>query len=555
MWLKVDNWDDINADQIIGNYYDSGFGLINESALTSPIFSVVETTSGNLFNLNYKLSHLETINLSKETDSENHIIQRLVNFEYWIIDKQNRKLRRYSVEGKVQKTVDIPSNIISYIDQVEIDSHENLYLFNIENKKIVKLSSNGSYLETITLTMAFKRIELGIDNSLKYSFGETSCIDNENNLWQVVGGNLYKNEEIYANIGPVQQITCDANNNLWIVHIKDKITKFNIDENKFEFTKSIGKNSLIDDDCFEYNGQFRFLNFLKTPKISKTCVETDSKTEDLAVLIDDSDKLIYLINSEGSLITKLSLYGLVTVDLAAVNDGLQFKSIGDFSSYQFLRKYGAREKNLSWKFKIGTVNEKDTKLLKLTYDVGNIPPGWHNFSFVFNSTEGTAKYYIDTYLVDTSIFEKAKYQLQYDYKSSILVGASNIKNTTLNDLIQIDDAYKLIGDVGQIIMYNKPLTQGEISEIYFSSPLAVDKGSLKWNIPIGKRNYVEEIQHWFQMQLPTNKSKYYNINIHNLEVDGDVKKLIEDSIKNSVKKITPAHTDLYKVNWLNSSKK
>jgi hypothetical protein len=156
--------------------------------------------------------------------------------------------------------------------------------------------------------------------------------------------------------------------------------------------------------------------------------------------------------------------------------------------------------------------------------------------------------------VDTVLFEKAKYQIQYDYKSSILVGASNIKNTTLNDLIQVNDAYKLIADVGQIVMYNKSLTHGEISQIYFASDLSIDKGPLKWNVPIGVRNYIEEIKHWFQMQLPTNKSKYYNINIHNLQANDDVKKLIENSIRSNIKKITPAHTDLYKINWLDSTR-
>ena len=570
LWLRVDDWGNINGDQIIGNYYDSGFGFINEAALTSPLFTVVDSTSGNIFNLNFKLSHIDNIALPKETNSQNNIVQRLLDFSYWVVDSYNRKLRKYNIEGKIEKTVDISTDpltnpsYLSYIDQLEIDSQENLYLYSVKDKKIVILNSKGEYIKSVTHIEEYKRIETrikkleeneDIEDNIIYSYGNTSCIvsiDNKDSLWEVIGGNLYKDRQIYANLGPIQQISCDSKNNLWLVHQKDKITKFNITEDKFEFTKSIGKNALIDEDCFEYNGQFRFLNFIKTPKISKVCVETSDKTEDLAILVDDSDKLVYLINSEGALVSKLSLYGLLTVDLSTVMENHNFKAIGDFSSYQFLRKFGSLEKNLSWKFKIATANGSDGKLLKLTYDVKDIPPGWHNFVFNFDSTNGTAKYYIDTILVDKENFDKAKYQIQYDYKSSILVGASNIKNTTLNDLIQVDDAYKLLGDIGQILMYNKSLTQGEIAQIYFASDLSIDKGSLKWNIPIGERSYVEEIKHWFQMQLPTSKSKYYNINIHNLKADDDVKKLIEDSIRSNIKKITPAHTDLYKINWFDS---
>jgi hypothetical protein len=565
-WLRVDDWENINGDQIIGNYYDSGFGLINEASLTSPIFTLIDSTSGNVFNLNFKLSHIDNIAIPQEPNSQNNIVQRMLDYSYWIVDSYNRKLRKYNVDGKLQKTVDIstdPLTNLSYINQLEIDSQENLYLYSINDKKIIILDQQGNYIKSVTYANVhdYRRIEIqkeeqqSLENNILYSYGNASTVDNDNNLWEVIGGNLYKNREIFANLGAIQQLSCDSKNNLWIVYQKDKITKFNISENKFEFTKSIGKNSLIDEDCFEYNVQFRFLNFIKTPKTNKTCIETSEKTEDLAVLVDNSDKLVYLINSEGLLVSKLSLYGLLTVDLSTILGSRDFKALGDFTGYQFLRKFNtSSEKYLGWKFKIANANGGNGKLLNLTYDVKNLPPGWHNFVFNFDSTNGYAKYYIDTILVKTEYFEKAKYQLQYDYKSSILVGASTIKNRTLNDIIQVDDAYKLIGDVGHILMYNKSLTYGEISQIYFTSDFSIDKGPLKWNIPIGERNYVEEIKHWFQMQLPTSKSKYFNINIHNLQADDDVKKIIEESIKSNIKKIIPAHTDLYKINWIDEQK-
>jgi hypothetical protein len=51
------------------------------------------------------------------------------------------------------------------------------------------------------------------------------------------------------------------------------------------------------------------------------------------------------------------------------------------------------------------------------------------------------------------------------------------------------------------------------------------------------------------MQLPGSKSKYFNINIHNLDVNDDVKILIEDAIKNNIKKISPNNVELYNINW------
>jgi hypothetical protein len=552
LWLDVDDWNNITGDQIIGNYYESGFGLINDSAVTAPLFTVVDSTSGVIYNLNYKLNQTENLSLPVISNSKNFIIQRLTDFTYWVIDVQNRIIRKYGIEGKILIEKTINSSGFQYIDQVEIDSAQRLHLFDSKNRKIVRLDANGNILNTITTGVGYKRIEIDLNDNIVYSYGEASCIDNNNILWQVIGSNLYKNDQIYANIGPVQQISCDTKNNLWIVHQKDKLTKLNLNTNIFEFTKSIGRNSLIDDDCFIYEGQFRFIDFIKAPKTGKSCIETIEKNEDLTILVDDSDKIVYLYNSEGLLISTVNLYSLFTNDISNIGLERKFKALGDFSSYQYLRKYSSSNKALSWKFKIAYANGTNAELKSLTYDISNISPGWHNFVFCFDSTNGKAQYYIDTFLVDEVNFEKAKYQIQYDYRSSILVGAANIKNTSLNDLIKIDDAYKLIGRIGRILFYNKFLTKGEIEQIYYSSNFSKNKGELNWNISLGERNYVEEIQHWFQMQLPSNKSKYYNINIHNLNADDEVKKIIENAIKNNIKKITPAHTDLYKINWLNT---
>lgn len=550
IWLNVDDWDNITGDQIIGNYYESGFGLLNESSLTAPLITLINASSGIFYNLNYKFSQVDTITLPQLSGQENHIIQRLPDFSYWIVDSYNRILRKYSIEGVVKQEVTIPSYSATYINQLEVDSNQNIYLYDNSIKTVLVLNSLGQSISSVQLTNGYNRIEIDLNNSLIPIYGNCSAIDNDNNIWEIVGSNLYKNRQIHANIGPAQQITCDAQNNLWIAHAKDKLSKYNLNTGVFEFTKSIGRNVLVDNACFTFNEQFRFLNFVRVPKTNTECVPTSDKNEDLLVFIDDADKEALLINMDGLLVAKLNLNGLISTDLSTVSENIKFKALGDYTGYQYLRKYSITRKNLSWCFKIADVNGQNPQLLRLQYDVSNLPRGWHNLIFNFNSQEGVAKYYIDTFLVASVTFEPNRYQLYYDYKSSILLGAANIKNATLNDVIKIDDAYKFIGSVGSILMYAKSFTKGEIEQIYYSSPFAISKGSLKWNLNTGERNYIEQIEHWFQMQLPSNKSKYFNINVHNFTDDENVKSVIEDAIRNNIKKIVPAHTELYKINWI-----
>jgi len=550
IWVKVDDWDNITGEQIIGNYYDSGFGLVNDSALTAPVFTLINSTSGVFYNLNYKLAQIENIVLPNVQLQENQIVQRLPDFTYWIIDSKNRILRKYGVEGSLKTEVTIPVISASYINQVEIDAFENLYAYDATNKKGVIINTLGQTFSSFQFNQNYPRIEIDLYNKIVPVFGNASAIDNNNNLWEMVGGNLYKNRSVYANIGPVQQMACDAKNNLWIVYAKDKISKLNLNTETFEFTKSIGKNVLIDDDCFNFTNQFRFINFVRTPKTGTECIATSDKTEDLLVLVDDSDKELYLINLDGLLISRINMNSLLATNFSSVEKNVNFKSLGDFSGYQYLRKYAVSDKSLSWKFKIADVDGKNAQLLNLKYEVKDLPSGWHNFVFNFDSEKGTAKYYIDTQLVDEVSFSPNRFQLYYDFRSSILLGASNIKNTTLNDIIKIDDAYKFIGNIGSILMYTKSLTKGEIEQMYYSSPFAISKGPLRWNLVTGERNYIEEIQHWFEMQLPSNKSKYFNIKVHGLTDDPEIKKLIEEAIRNNIKKIAPAYTELYKINWV-----
>ena len=186
--------------------------------------------------------------------------------------------------------------------------------------------------------------------------------------------------------------------------------------------------------------------------------------------------------------------------------------------------------------------------MSLTHPVSSLPKGWHNFVFVFDSYNGVANYYIDTIKVDSVKFTPYL-ELYYDYRTSLLLGATTIKNTILNNLIDIDNGYKFVGSVGDLKMYNIVLNDNDVKQLYNSSTFSPEIQTLKWNMPVGKRNYIEEIKNWYKFQLPTNQSKYFNITIHNFGASSNVKNNIELAIRSIISKLSPANTSLYKINW------
>jgi hypothetical protein len=552
LWVKVDNWNSINGNQIFGNYYDSGFGLINESSLTTPLITILDSNANRYHNINYRFGRINNFEISKKTPlTKNRIVKRLADYSFWIFDTGNKKAKKISVDDQVLKEFDIL--FIEEISQVEIDSKENIYIYDNVLKKYVKYDAYGEYVNDVNLAKNVSQIQIDLNDKLIPLYGTHSCIDNDNSIWQVIGGNLYKCEDSeniafsknFASIGTVHDIVCDADNYLWLSHGQDSISKIDIKNEKIVMSFRIGKKSSLPlNKCLDESNVKRKIHLLRAPVDSNTIsCGLNNKTEDRLVLIDDEEKTLYQIDSNGNLLIKLDLLNLTK------NNNAEISAIGDITGYDYIRKYKISTKKLAWKLKISDITNKNQKLYSLEYNIADLKKGWHHFALSFDSTEGTAESYLDANLIQKITFEPKKYQLAYDFRTSLLLGVQNIKNTNLNDIIQINDGYKFIGEVSDLRMYAKGLTKGIIEQIYFSSDFGSRDKTMIWNMSVGKRNYIEDVKNWYKLQLPGSKSKYYNINLYNLNLPDNIKVLIEDAVRKNLEKISPAQASLYKINW------
>jgi hypothetical protein len=552
MWVNVDNWNSINGNQIFGNYYNSGFGLINESSLTTPIITTINKNTNRYHNINYRFGRISSFEISTKNDiTSNEIIKRLADYSFWVFDTGNKTAKKISIDDQV--LISLKIDYVDVISQVEIDSNENVYIYDNFNKKYVIYNTYGVYIDDNNLPINTNQIQIDLNDNLIPIYGTISTIDNNNTVWQIIGGNLYKctnpldisTSQIFANIGAVQDIVCDAENNLWISHDQDSVSKIDLVKEKIVLTFRIGKtSSLPANRCLDNTTRKRYLGLIRVPIDSNTfkCGE-QAKTEDRLILVDVDENILYQIDSNGNLLIKLDLISLTGDEQCKIG------ALGDFTGYDYIRKYKISTKKLSWKLKIADVNNKRAQLLSLNYNISSISPGWHHFALSFDSTEGTVSSYLDGFEIKKINFTPKEYQLYYDYRTSLLLGVQNIKNTNLNDIIQINDGYKFIGKVSDLRYYAKSLPKGVIEQIYLSSDYGSKDKTMLWNMAVGKRSYIEDIKNWYKMQLPGSKSKYYNINIYNLNVSDEIKMIIEDSIKNNLSKVAPAQANLYKINW------
>ena len=544
LWINVKDWSKIEGKQIFGNFYDSGYGLLNGSSLTAPIFTISENTSALAITANYKINIVNTTPLNVLKNRENKIIQRLSNFDCWIFDTNNIVATRYDIEGKILTTTTNSELLKQYLDiitQVEIDEYENLYLFDKNTKNVVILNPNGEFLNYQHLNS--QGFQINSDSQIVLSDSDISAIDNNNVLWEALGSNLYKNKKIYGTIGSINQLSFDSLNNLWILHDQDKITKLNTNKDLFEFTSRLGiRTNLSEDNCLvsfiKENKTVRTIDFLRIPKNSLGDVH------DVAIIVDVLENQCYIMSQSGKLLNK--------IPLIAFTENLNFKfyAEGDFTGYQYLRKFENSGSYFSWKFKIAESNGSNSRLYNLKYSTENLYKGWHQFTFVFDSIDGYAKSLIDGILIDTVNFEKEKYSMYFNYKSNLLIGAATIKNKILNDVLNLKESYKFIGEISNLSIYSKALSDSQTRNLYNINSLSDKIKNLNWNVSIGERNYIEKITHWFKMQITGSKSKYFNIKIHNLNLTEEQKVLFETTLKNVITKISPSYTNLNKIDWL-----
>jgi hypothetical protein len=619
IWLSVDDWANINGYQIFGNYYNSGFGFINDSKTTAPILTILNNDTYKVYNFNCNLGQIS------ETKSQIHgdLVQRLSDMSYWIFDSKNPNAIKNDVDNSL---IFGPIGLaLSQIDQIETDSDENLYIYDNLSKKYVKMTKNGDILGIFSVPEYINRIEIDLYNRVIDGnpnffntprvgiYGNCSVVDNNNSIWQVIGPNLYKDNNIITTVGASNQITCDMYNNIWIISENDEYTKLK-SNGEVVFRYKFNKNNLpIDDNCppqppiYELDvvtdldedlpflskedrktyiltlddykkilvtppkkppkikkqpdkTRIRAINFINTPvkikdntELTNICGLSAIETDNL-VMVDRQDKQAYIINQLGQPVIKLNLENLLLE-----NETANFVTGGDFTGYQNIRKYKKKmPSNLAWKFQIKDTAEFNSTIesKSLGLDVSQLSRGWHNFTFVFNPAAEEACYYIDSYPVpEGKIIIPTTAQIEYVYRTSLLLGTTTVKNTILNNFLNLTNGYRFIGSVGDLKMYSIALNEFDVEQLYYSSPFAPKLKTLNWNMPIGKRNYIEEITEWFQFQLPTNKSKYYNINIHNLNIDESLKNNIELAIQNIIGKLSPAHTVLNKINWMIPSKK
>jgi hypothetical protein len=543
-WLYSDNWLEEVGDQIVGNHYRGGYGFFYATGTTTRIFSVYDRTHSHYFILNSdgRLINNRVFDTFDEvSDSARIVVDR--DYYTWLFDNDPNNNVAYKIDnnGIVETSVVFPSAF--NFDEVAVDGDNNVWMLDITNQQISGMDSFGTVFSGYDTGTFVNQLDVNRDNEVITVKALDMVIDNNNAVWLVFGLNIYKDGEIVFHLNepsptsPRNQITCDGDNNIWALHRGNQVVKLNNDGALlFNFT--------LDAPATDAN---RTLDF------SREIV--DGEYVDFAWIIQENNNTIYKYSMNGVFVDKFSvldLFDIVEYPDVDLNNVLAVAD-GDFTGYQLKRKFefstrDNRKPVISGRLRlINPADETDIVKVDMIKDTVELSPGWHHFAMTYNWLSGNANYYVDTELVETTTVSPSTYEIGYSYKNPILIGATVGRNGLLEDELLLNEFPVYGGKIDDLRIYANELSNFDILAI---SREKQEFKPLIWNMPTGTQNYVEEVERFFKHKLPGQKSHLYNIRIANLDIDNeDTRNVIEQTIRNTIDKVTPAYTELYKINW------
>jgi hypothetical protein len=258
--------------------------------------------------------------------------------------------------------------------------------------------------------------------------------------------------------------------------------------------------------------------------------------KDYVWFIQEADQAIFKYDTNGNLITRVEL------SQYAFNPYI----LGDFTGYQRNRKFNYlkynREPQIQTEIYLNSTPLSGACYV-LSIPTSEIANDWHMFTFTFTQT--SINLYMDSVLRTSQAFSTPMY-INYQYDNPLLLGANTGQLKSVDEELYLNQ-FHFNGYIDDVRIYDVVLNNSDIRHLYFSKSNFKD---LNWNMPTGEQSYLEEIERFFKFKMSGSKSPYYNIKLINLGItDLATREIIEDIIKQTIKKVAPIYSELYKIIW------
>jgi hypothetical protein len=533
VWVQMDNWQETYSHHIISNGLRGGCSLGINTGFFTP-FSVSIDQSGNMIFVNQLGSIYKDIVLPGLSNPISYTIDS--ELYTWVLDngvyQGFKHLYKIDYNGNVDNVVYFSSATNLY--DLTIDQYDNLWVLGTNN-----VSAFNTYCQIISSAPIIgNRLVINSNNELSAFNAIDSCVfDNQYYFTIDSAGDIYLNNQLLNNSLSATNIR-PTKDNVWILNKFNQIIK--LEKNIDILTDAVTfipvlSTTILDDNITEENQNIFFTN----ERI------TDSECEDFVWVLCPSTGYLYKYDTSLTLIKKINItYIKNSIQSAAVKGDAAGYNRNLLFNYNKLKAPNTPQIEAS--VYLGTGSPLLTgKLYKSILPVSGLSVNdWHMFTSIIE--DGAVKFYVDAVLRDT-ISIPISSSVFYKYETPLLIGSNIGQINNFDSEINSPNKFYHSGKIDDLRMYNLPLNTSDIRHLYLAKYTFKD---LIWNIPTSSQTFIEEIDKFFKFKLPGQKSQYYNIHLKGLQItDANTREIIEDIIKNTIQKITPLYTSLYKIIW------
>jgi hypothetical protein len=544
-WVYFDNWRNAPASQILGNHYEGGYGISFETGVDTNLLVFADRTYGHLFVANTENKYLNDKALPGVSATVTDISYG-IDGHVWVLDGNNSKVHVYNpLNNTFIRTVNLPAS--SQYTLASNTANGDFYAYDNQNKRFTRIPSTGGILTHTPLTSlsstfvsmsaltTFPINGFFIDTAdrIQPYIGTIAFEDENGDKWHYYGSNFVKNNKDYVlHLCGAEDVKVDGDYNIW--YIKGKTLYQTDREGKMLLTK-----------------EYPYLT-AGIKKLALTRELTKSGWADFVWIMDSNSLIKYTTAGRFVKISKPKEFLNIAQYSARDRNKLDIFLPSKSTAYDFYKDGkiippGLADDNyLTVKFNIAAGNSSQT-IRKLKYNTNTLSKGWHHLAFVFDSGQGSAKFYVDGRLGDSMSFDSGLTVLSYAQKNKFYVGNTNGFNDLYSQDYLLNDAVTMVGKLDDLRLYAKALTNNDILVL---SRKKLEFADVPFSVTTPVRQYMEEIDKINSHRLPGFKSNVYNIRIVNSDLsDNDIKQSIENAICDAVKKITPVGSKLNKIVW------
>lgn len=539
-WASRTDWSSLIGYQLGGNFNEYGFGFFNYKLVT-PLLFVPDGVNINAYNQDLEL--VNNFNNLKSVNQQPQYFMRRDALNAFHCINNTLTLMEVNLQETI---VDATSAMFSApIKDVTNDPRNGYVLLTNNSLSGIDLASNLPFPVTVYKTVSesgsYKQVR-NVANKIILIDGDQSVVRNTA-VYFLSAGIIRRwdtiTETLTSFIGsknkPIECFNIDKFNNVWtasgnLISVYGEYQKplFTVALTASQFTST--RPSIVNITFMEnfYSGQ-----------LQETVIVSASGSQVGKLILS---KFNYNGGQEKSIL---------------VNSNPTFNKNSDPTNHNWNYAYIADpiKGNNNYSFKIRLYNQFNTEDLEIPEPIilaTDLNPGYHHFSTVVNTVNGTVKIYLDGELYSTAQFTPKKYVFIPLVTDTIVVGACPFYSGLLfNDYLQklkkTTSYYVRDLKLQNIYIHNKELNRIDIAMLYKEK---IPPQDLVWDVPSGRRNYIETVSRYFKQSIPGAKSTLFNVYINDNLMDAKCRSYLETAVVKSLKDTIPGYSKLNKLKWI-----